>query len=58
MVAAVNDATHEASPEVWRRYLRILIDGLATRRDGPSDLGPEALDREHLIDALCTASGR
>ena len=58
MVAAVSDATHESSPEVWRRYLRILIDGLATRRDGPSDLGPEALDRAHLIDALCTASGR
>jgi AcrR family transcriptional regulator len=58
MVAAVSDATHDASPEVWRRYLRILIDGLATRRDAPSDLGPEALDRAHLIDALCTASAR
>ena len=58
MVAVVSAATHEASPDAWRRYLRILIDGLATRRDGPSDLGAEALDREHLIDALCTASGR
>ncbi|MFN8112189.1 MAG: helix-turn-helix domain-containing protein [Solirubrobacterales bacterium] len=58
MVGAVSDATHDASPDVWRRYLRILIDGLATRRDAPSDLGPEALDRAHLIDALCTASAR
>lgn len=58
MIGAVSDATHAASPEVWRRYLRIVIDGLATRRDAPSDLGPAALDREHLVDALCSASGR
>ncbi len=58
MVGSVSAATHEASPEIWRRYLRILIDGLATSRDEPSDLGPEALDRAHLTDALCTASAR
>jgi hypothetical protein len=50
------DATHHVSPELWRRYLRRLIDGLATRRDGPGDLGPVTLDRKQLVDALCAAA--
>jgi hypothetical protein len=54
MVAAVSDATHETEPGLWRRYARLVIDGLATSRAGPGDLGADALDREHLVDALCT----
>jgi AcrR family transcriptional regulator len=53
MITAVGDATRDLAPEIWRRYLRILIDGLATRRDRPSDLGPEALSRAQLEDVLC-----
>ena len=49
----VGNATHDLAPEIWRRYLRILIDGLATRRDRPTDLGPEALSRDQLEDVLC-----
>ena len=53
MITAVGDATRDLAPEIWRRYLRILIDGLATSRDRPSDLGPEALSRAQLEDVLC-----
>lgn len=56
MVAAVSDATHETEPGLWRRYARLVIDGLATSRTGPGDLGADALDREHLVDALCTGA--
>lgn len=58
MIAAVSEATHDADPAVWRRYVRLLLDGLATSRTAPSDLGPAALDRPHLVDALCTAADR
>ena len=43
MISAVGDATHELAPGLWRRYLRIIIDGMATARDGHRDLGPAAL---------------
>ena len=55
-VAAVSDATHETEPGLWRRYARLVIEGLATSRTGPGDLGADALDREHLVDALCTSA--
>jgi len=53
MITAVGDATHDLAPGVWRRYLRIIIDGLASSRDGCSDLGPAALPREQLDDVMC-----
>lgn len=58
MIGAVSEATHEAEPGLWRRYLRIVVDGLATSRGGPTDLGPGALDRERLVRALCANPGR
>ncbi len=53
MIAAVSNATHDLAPGIWRRYLRIFIDGLATSRDRPSDLGHSALPRDQLDDVLC-----
>ncbi len=58
MISAVMAATHDHSPDLWRRYLRILIDGMANDRSGPSDLGPPALSPEDLLDALCGDHGR
>ena len=55
MVSAVTDATYEQAPGLWRRYLRLVIDGMATSRTGPSDLGPAALPREALLAADCGA---
>ncbi|MGD9986389.1 TetR/AcrR family transcriptional regulator [Pseudonocardia sp.] len=54
MLTQVATFTEAADPQAWRRYLRIVLDGLCTRRDGPSPLGPAALD----LDALEQACSR
>ncbi|MFI6402400.1 TetR/AcrR family transcriptional regulator [Streptomyces sp. NPDC050548] len=38
MVGAVTDQTGE--PDLWRRYLRMLLDGMRTRPDGTGPLPP------------------
>ncbi len=44
MLAALVDYTGEVDPLVWRRFLRIVLDGLATRRERPSALPRGSLD--------------
>ena len=39
MISSLGAMTGAASPELWRRYLTIILDGLATKRSGPSRLG-------------------
>ncbi len=39
MISSLGAMTGAASPELWRRYLTIILDGLATQRSGPSRLG-------------------
>ena len=41
MVGAVTDQTGE--PDLWRRYLRMLLDGMRTRPDGTEPLPPGPL---------------
>jgi hypothetical protein len=36
MLAAVIRETHADEPERWRRYLAIILDGLANRRPQPA----------------------
>ena len=38
MVGAVTDFASDVQPELWRRSLTLLLDGLAARRDAPSPL--------------------
>lgn len=52
MVAAAAEYSHEASPELWRRYLTIMIDGLRTTREAPSELPVEALGMEQLDSVM------
>lgn len=51
MVGTVVDASRDVAPDVWRRYLGIMLRGIATR---PDELGP--LDRPPLtpdgVDAV------
>jgi hypothetical protein len=42
MLGAVIDSTRTAQPDAWRRYLGIVLDGLRTRRNAPTDLTPVA----------------
>ena len=48
MLGALSECTRDVEPEVWRRFLGILTDGLRTRRDGPTPLGCEGLEPEQV----------
>jgi AcrR family transcriptional regulator len=52
MIAAIVDYTQDVEPDVWRRLLAIVLDGLRTRRDGPSPLPAPALRDEQLDRAM------
>ncbi len=52
MLGALADSTRDVAPELWRRFLAIVLDGLRTRRDGPSPLAPGPLDEEQLDRAM------
>ena len=44
MVSAVHEFAHEVEPELWRRALGLLIDGLRAERPAPSQLEVSALE--------------
>jgi AcrR family transcriptional regulator len=48
MLAQVIDVAGAVSPDLWRRYLTIVLDGLRTRRDGPTPLPVAALEHGQL----------
>ncbi len=54
MLAAVVDYTGEVDPQVWRRFLRIVLDGLAAARDAPTPLPCAPLD-DLGFEAVVTA---
>ena len=60
MLGALADSTRELHPDLWQRFLGIVLDGLRTRRDGPSPLGPGPLDEAELDRAMAAwkAPGR
>ena len=51
MMAAVIDAARDADPELWRRYLAILVRGLATRPDEQPPL-PVPAPTDALVDVV------
>ena len=54
MIAALVDYTGEVDPLVWRRFLAIVLDGLATARDAPSPL-PRAPLADEAFDTVVRA---
>jgi AcrR family transcriptional regulator len=54
MLTAVMDYTAAASPEVWRRQLQLILDGLVVRRDKPSPLPAKPLTGEELQIAMAS----
>jgi AcrR family transcriptional regulator len=48
MLAEVIDIAGGVSPDLWRRYLTIVLDGLCTRRDGPTPLLVPALEHGEI----------
>jgi AcrR family transcriptional regulator len=52
MIGSVAEYTRDVRPELWRRYLGLLLDGLSAHCDR-KPLTPEALGFEGLDDAMC-----
>jgi AcrR family transcriptional regulator len=48
MLGSLSECTRDVDPEIWRRYLGILTDGLRTRREGPTPLAPAGLEPEQV----------
>ena len=48
MVGAAQDASREVAPDLWRRYLAIVLRGIATHPDDLGPLGSSALDPDQL----------
>ena len=57
MVGAAAELGGDIAPDLWRRYLELLLDGLRTRRDGPTPLAAPALAESQLDDALSNCVG-
>jgi hypothetical protein len=58
MLGAVIDSTRTTEPDAWRRYLGIVLDGLRTRRNAPTDLTPLAPGRPEVDAAPATITRR
>ncbi len=52
MVTTVLDAAREVEPELWRRYLEILIQGLRAKPAPPQALATPALDGQQLPSVM------
>ena len=48
MLGAVIDSTRTTDPDAWRRYFGIVLDGLRTRRNAPTNLTPAAPGRPEV----------
>jgi AcrR family transcriptional regulator len=48
MLGSLSECTRDVDPDVWRRFLGILTDGLRTRRDGPTPLAQAGLEPEQV----------
>jgi hypothetical protein len=55
MVASITDRT--GRPDLWRRYLRLLLDGLQAR-PGATDLPGIAIEGTEFMDAVDEAADR
>lgn len=54
MISSVSEQTFPVAPDLWRRYLVILLDGLRVRRTKFSELPTPALSNESLEASMTT----
>ena len=52
MLGSLSDCTRDVDPQIWRRFLGILTDGLRTRRDRPSPLSRAALEVQQVQQTM------
>jgi AcrR family transcriptional regulator len=48
MLGSLSECTRDVDPDVWRRFLGILTDGLCTQRDSPTPLATAGLAPEQV----------
>jgi hypothetical protein len=48
MLGSLSECTRDVDPDVWRRFLGILTDGLRTQRDSPTPLATAGLASEQV----------
>lgn len=53
MISSLGCLTNQLAPDLWRRYLTIMLDGLSVQRAHPSELRPGPTD-EIVSEALRT----
>lgn len=54
MLGSVLDFSRDVEPELWRRFLVIVLDGLRARRDGATPLPVAALDEDQVDRAMAS----
>jgi len=52
MLASAAEYAGAVRPEIWRRYLALIIDGLRPSRDGVSALPADALTAEEMVTSM------
>jgi len=52
MLASVAEYTYRVQPDIWRRYLTLIIDGMRPHRDGVTVLPVPALSAAQLEDSM------
>jgi AcrR family transcriptional regulator len=58
MLGAAADLGGDVAPDLWRRYVALLLDGLRARRDEPTPLPAPPLSDAQLDDAMAGCHGR
>lgn len=53
--AAIAEATRDVAPDVWRRTLTLMLDGLRPERSGTTPFPVPALDQEQFATAMLSA---
>lgn len=52
MLGAVTEHSRTVAPELWKRYLTLLLDGLRHDRDSPTPLPHRALDQQEFDQTM------
>jgi AcrR family transcriptional regulator len=52
MLASVSEYAGPVQPDVWRRYLALIVDGMLPSRDGTSDLPVPALTPAEIEESM------
>jgi AcrR family transcriptional regulator len=52
MLSSAAEYAHDASPEIWRRYLTLIIDGMYASRDGTSALPVPPISAQQMESVM------